>query len=117
MKSHKLQNHRKRVDIVYSTNPNFQYQEEEQEEAVTKEPAQQPLKVLADRSMRRGKTVTLVRGFIGRDEDLEELSKKLKIKCGVGGSTKEGEIIIQGEFVDKVVALLKEMGYAKAKRL
>ena len=64
-----------------------------------------------ERKGRKGKTVTLVTGFVGRSSDLEELSKELKAKCGIGGSVKEGEVILQGEVVERVASLLREMGY------
>ncbi|MCK9271335.1 MAG: translation initiation factor [Bacteroidales bacterium] len=98
-------------DIVYSTNPDFSYQYQEQEQQETLRPAQQNLKVWLDRKMRKGKVVTLVKGFVGSAEDLEALAKFLKTRCGTGGSAKEGEIIIQGEMREKVLAILKSEGY------
>lgn len=96
--------------IVYSTNPNFEnYMNNE--EVVTLPPSQQELKVYLDRKNRGGKTATIVREFIGNEEDLNALGKKLKSACGVGGSVKDGEIIIQGEKRDKVMELLKRDGY------
>lgn len=106
---------KKRLGVVFSTNPDFAYQEEEVPEAETLEPSRQNLTVTIDRKGRAGKQVTLVSGFIGREEDLAELGRTLKVRCGVGGSAKDGEITIQGDFRDRVTALLKEMGY-KAKR-
>lgn len=100
-----------RLDVVYSTNPDFKYSKEEEEVQETLPPAKQTLKVSIDRKQRKGKSVTLVEGFIGSDDDLKELSKVLKTKCGVGGSAKEGEIIIQGEFKQKVAEILSVLGY------
>ena len=103
------------VGVVYSTNPDFQYQYDDEPEAETLPPAKQRLIVSIDRRNRGGKQVTLVTGFVGTADDLKELGKTLKTKCGVGGTAKDGEITIQGDLRDKVVALLKEMGY-NAKR-
>ena len=106
---------KKRLGVVFSTNPDFAYEEEGIPEEATLEPAEQKLIVSIDRKGRGGKQVTLVTGFVGTSDDLAELGRTLKVKCGVGGSAKDGEITIQGDFRDRVVALLKEMGY-KAKR-
>ena len=106
---------KKRLGVVFSTNPDFAYQEEEDQEQETLEPSRQNLIVNIDRKGRGGKQVTLVTGFVGTADDLAELGRTLKVKCGVGGSAKDGEITIQGDFRDRVVTLLKEMGY-KAKR-
>lgn len=107
---------KKRLGVVYSTNPDFEYHEEAAEgEVETPVPSAQRLIVSIDRRNRGGKQVTLVTGFTGRDEDLAELGRKLRVKCGTGGSAKNGEITIQGDFRDKVTAMLKEMGY-NAKR-
>jgi translation initiation factor 1 len=100
-----------RLGVVYSTNADFQYEHEREEEHKTLKPEQQILKVSIDRKQRRGKTVTIISGFIGRDEDLKNLGKKLKTKCGVGGSVKEGDIIIQGEWLKKVNDILQSEGY------
>ena len=97
--------------MVFSTNPDFQYQEETVPEAETLPPAKQRLIVGIDRRNRGGKQVTLVTGFVGKEEDLKELGRQLKVKCGVGGSAKDGEITVQGDLRDKVTALLKEWGY------
>ena len=104
-----------RLGVVYSTNPDFQYETEANAEAETLPPGKQRLLVTIDRRNRGGKQVTLVTGFVGTADDLKELGKTLKTRCGVGGSAKDGEITVQGDFRDKVVALLKEMGY-NAKR-
>ena len=106
---------KERLGVVYSTNPDFKYETSAPEEAATLPPSQQKLIVRIDRRNRGGKQVTLVEGFIGKEEDLAELGRTLKVKCGVGGTAKDGEITIQGDFRDKVVALLTAMGY-KAKR-
>ena len=106
---------KKRLGVVFSTNPDFTYTEEADEEPATIEPAKQNLIVSIDRKGRAGKQVTLVTGFIGTSDDLAELGRTLKVKCGVGGSAKDGEIAIQGDFRDRITTLLKEMGY-KAKR-
>ena len=106
---------KKRLGVVFSTNPDFYYAEESEEEPQTLEPSRQNLIVSIDRKGRGGKQVTLVTGFVGTSDDLAELGRTLKVKCGVGGSAKDGEITIQGDFRDRVVALLKDMGY-KAKR-
>lgn len=106
---------KKRLGVVFSTNPDFQYEEEAEQEPATIEPSKQNLIVSIDRKGRGGKQVTLVTGFVGTAEDLAELGRTLKVKCGVGGSAKDGEITIQGDFRDRVTTLLKDMGY-KAKR-
>lgn len=106
---------KKRLGVVFSTNPDFAYEEEAEAETATLEPQKQNLIVSIDRKGRGGKQVTLVSGFVGTPDDLAELGRTLKVKCGVGGSAKDGEITIQGDFRDRVVALLKDMGY-RAKR-
>lgn len=100
----------------YSTNPDFQFDDHLQEEAETLPKAQQKLYVSIDRKQRGGKEVTLVEGFIGSDDDLKELGKTLKSKCGVGGSAKDGEILIQGKLKDKVFDLLMAEGYSVKKK-
>jgi translation initiation factor 1 len=104
-----------RLGVVYSTNPEFSFQKEENGDISNLPPAQQNLRVQLDRKQRKGKSVTLITGFIGREEDLEALAKLLKTKCGVGGTAKDGEILIQGDFCQKVLDLLLQNGY-KAKR-
>lgn len=104
-------NWKDRLNVVYSTNPDFKYEQEEQSEQTTLPPQKQNLIVAIERKNRGGKTVTLVKGFIGNDDDLAELGKKIKTKCGVGGTAKDGEIIIQGEFKTRIADLLKEWGY------
>ena len=100
------------LGVLYSTNPHYQYQYDDQPEADTLPPSRQRLRVSLDRHHRAGKTVTLVTGFVGTDHDLQALAKTLKNRCGVGGSAKDGEIIIQGDHLDKVRQLLAADGYA-----
>lgn len=100
--------------FVYSTNPNYK-PEEEQESFETLAPGQQDLRVWLEKNHRGGKTATVVKGFVGNDDDLETLGKTLKTKCGTGGSVKDGEIIIQGDHRDKIVTLLSQMGYKSKK--
>ena len=104
-----------RVNIVYSTNPNFQFEQIQDEEISTLAPQQQNLRVMLDRKQRAGKAVTLVTGFVGTLEDLEQLGKLLKTKCGVGGTVKDNQILIQGDFCVKILDILLAQGY-KAKR-
>lgn len=106
---------KKRLGVVFSTDPDYRYEEEKEEEMETLPPEKQRLTVTIDRRNRGGKQVTLVSGFTGTDEDLAALGKILKVRCGVGGSAKNGEITVQGDFRDRVTSLLKEMGY-NAKR-
>lgn len=106
---------KKRIGTVYSTNPDFEYNYESEQEAELLPPQQQKLRVSIDRKQRKGKEVTLITGFIGPEEDLKELGKFLKSKCGVGGSAKDGEVIVQGNNRDKVVELLKAAGYSQTK--
>ena len=97
--------------MVYSTDPDYEYDTGAEPEPETLAPERQELRVWLDRKQRGGKTVTLVRGFEGRADDLAELARMLKQKCGVGGSAKEGEIVIQGDHRDRVVAILTAAGY------
>lgn len=101
----------KNSDIVYSTDPGFQYNKDEASEEETLPPQQQDLRVSLDRRRRKGKEVTLVTGFVGKEDDLKDLGKEIKTKMGVGGSVKTGELIIQGDLRDDVVEFLKEKGY------
>ena len=99
---------------VYSTNPDFVFDYGE-EEIVTLDPAKQNLRIMLDKKQRGGKKVTLISGFQGSDYDLAVLGKELKSACGVGGSVKNGEILLQGDFREKVLALLLQKGYSKTK--
>ncbi len=96
-------------DIMYSTNPDFEFEHEAETETLS--PSEQDLRIWLDKKHRGGKQATLIKGFIGNDNDLKDLAKILKTKCGVGGSSKDGEIIIQGDFRDKVLEILKGIGY------
>ena len=105
-----------RSGVVYSTNPDFQYASDQQQPETDRlAPARQDLRVQLDKKQRGGKMVTLITGYIGAGDDLETLGKLLKSKCGVGGSVKDGEILIQGDHRDRVLKILLELGY-KAKR-
>jgi len=102
--------------FVYSTDPNFKF-ESEDEAAETLAPAKQKLRVRLDTKQRAGKAVTLIEGFVGKQGDLEELGKKLKSYCGTGGSAKDNEIIIQGDQREKVMQWLQRNGYSHAKKI
>lgn len=105
-----------RLGMVYSTNPDYPYTTETSSESVTTlAPSHQRLRVALDRRNRGGKQVTIVADFVGSDDDLKELGKMLRQKCGVGGTAKEGEIIIQGDFRDKIVQILTQAGYRARK--
>lgn len=105
---------RDRLGVVFSTNPNFEYDTDGDNEVATLEPSKQNLKIWLDR-LKGGRVATVVRGFVGSNEDLATLGKELKKSCGVGGTTKDGEIIIQGDHRDRVLELLQKAGY-KCKR-
>jgi translation initiation factor 1 len=109
-KQQKIQN------VVYSTNPNFSYEFEQTDDIQTLPPQQQRLYVSLDRKQRAGKEVTLIEGFVGAEEDLKDLGKILKSKCGVGGSVKDNEILIQGNFKQKIFDLLVKEGYSQTKQ-
>ena len=106
-----------RLNIVYSTNPDFQYETADKEESDTLPKEKQQLKISLDKRNRGGKMVSLITGFVGKEEDLQALGKILKVKCGVGGSAKDGEIIIQGDFRNKLLELLHKEGYIKTRVL
>lgn len=108
-------NWKDRLGVVYSTSSDFNYNNNSKEEQVTLPPQQQSLKVSLDRKKRKGKNVTLVSGFVGSDVDLKTMGKLLKTKCGVGGTAKNGEILVQGDFCNKIIEILKTEGY-KVKR-
>ena len=104
-----------RLNIVYSTNPDFRYEQEGKDDAETLDKNKQLLRVNIEKKGRGGKTVTVIKGFIGREDDLKELGKLLKTKWGTGGSVKEGEILIQGDFKQRLVEILRNEGYTQAK--
>ena len=104
-----------RLGVVYSTNADFEYSNSSDKEAATLPASKQDLRVWLDRRSRAGKTVTLVKGFVGSDDDLKALASLLKQRCGVGGSAKEGEIIIQGDHRERVVEILLKAGYRAKK--
>ena len=105
-----------RINVVYSTNPNFSYDSEEEEVFDTLPKNQQKIYVSIDRKQRAGKEVTLIEGFIGSDDDLKDLGKLLKTKCGGGGTSKDGEIMVQGNFKDKILDILVKEGYTQTKK-
>ena len=100
---------------MYSTNPDFEYDESHEDQAPTLPPQQQNLRVWLDRKKRKGKVVTLVTGFVGTEDDIQSLGKTLKSQCGAGGSVKDGEILVQGDFRERVLDILQKAGY-KAKK-
>lgn len=107
--------HKGRKGVVYSTDPQFGYKNEEAFEEATLPNAQQQLRVMIDKKSRGGKQVTLITGFVGAEDDLQALGKMLKSKCGVGGAAKDGEILIQGDVKEKVFQLLQKEGYGVKK--
>jgi translation initiation factor 1 len=106
---------KERLGVMYSTNPDYRYDTEESPERDTPDKARQLLRISLDKRHRGGKCVTLVTGFEGRSDDLEELGRRLKTKCGVGGSAKDGEIIIQGDLRAKALDILLKEGYVKSR--
>lgn len=106
-----------RMNVVYSTNPDFKYDKEDEQETDTLPKEKQLLRISLDKKNRKGKAVTLITGFMGTTDDLEALGKLLKTKCGVGGSAKEGEIIVQGDLRNKVLDILQKEGYVKARTI
>ncbi len=104
-----------RLGMVYSTNPDFDYNTSADDEQQTLDPSKQNLRVWLDRKQRGGKVATIVKGFVGSEDDLRDLARELKTKCGVGGAAKDGEIIVQGDHRDRVVEILTKSGY-KCKR-
>ena len=106
---------KERLNVVYSTNPDFAYSYDEEEETETINKNQQKLRVSIEKKGRGGKTVTMINGFVGTEDDLKDLGKLLKGKCGVGGTVKDGSILIQGDFKQRIITLLKEEGYTQTK--
>ena len=106
---------KKRLGVVYSSDPDFEYDREKVDQDETLIPKKQNLRVSLDKKQRKGKTVTLISGFIGREEDLKDLGRLLKSKCGVGGTVKNGEILVQGDFCEKILNILKKEGYMAKK--
>ena len=106
---------KERLGVVFSTNPDFAYQDEDQQPMDSLAPGQQKLRLRIEKNGRGGKTVTVVSGFVGKEEELKELARMLKTRCGVGGSCKEGEIIIQGDFKNRIIDILKQEGYTNSK--
>lgn len=106
---------KERLGVMYSTNPDFQYDTKEEEAQDTLPKEKQQLRISLDKRNRGGKAVTLVTGFRGTTADLEALGKFLKVKCGVGGSAKDGEIIVQGDLRPKVLEILQKEGYVKSR--
>ena len=110
-----MSKNKNKVGVVYSTNPDYRYEYDELPQADTLPAVEQRLRVRIERSGRGGKTVTIVDKFIGTDADLEALGKTLKSRCGVGGTVKDGLIIVQGDFRERVVTLLQGLGYTQTK--
>ena len=109
-------NKKHREGIVFSTNPDYEYEYDDELKEETLDPSEQKLKIHLEKKHRGGKIVSIVKGFVGTSEDLSTLGKLLKTKCGTGGSAKDGEIIIQGDCRDKIMAILEKEGY-KYKRV
>ena len=110
-----IKNHKNRVGVVYSTNPNYQYEFEQKQERATLAPEKQVLKILFD-AKRKGKGMTVIKNFSGSEDDMKTLAKKIKNHCGSGGSIKEGDILIQGDMRKKINDYLVDNGY-KVKRI
>ena len=106
---------KKRVGVVYSTNTDFGYSENSDDEMMTLPKNQQKLRLYMERAGRGGKTVTIVKFFVGSEDDMVALCKLIKQKCGVGGSVKDGEIIIQGDHRERLLDILKKEGYTQTK--
>jgi translation initiation factor 1 len=106
-----MMNRKKREGIVYSTNPDFNFREDAPGIPETLAPSRQQLYVWLDSKSRKGKTVTLVKGFVGKEDDMQKLARELKTLCGTGGSLKDSEILIQGNFREKIVTYLEKNGY------
>jgi translation initiation factor 1 len=102
--------------VVYSTNPEYNFEPEDDDNLETLEPEKQVLRIWLDKKNRGGKEATVIKGFAGNDDDLEALAKILKTKCGTGGAAKDGEIIIQGDKRDKVIEILHKLNYKQAKK-
>ena len=105
-----------KLQFAYSTNPSYKPDEDEADTVKTLEPSKQDLRIWIEKKNRGGKVVSIVSGFIGSNDELKELGKQLKSRCGVGGSVKDGEIIIQGDFRERILDLLNELGYKKVKK-
>ena len=110
-------NRKDRIGVTYSTNPDYSYQYQDETEETTLPAEKQLLRISLDKRNRGGKTVTLITGFRGTNDDLTELGKMLKVKCGVGGTAKDGEIVIQGDFRQKIQEILLKAGYTKSRIL
>ncbi len=106
-----MSSNKKNARVVYSTNPDYRYEEEEQEVVMSLPPSQQKLYLSLDKKQRKGKRITLITGFVGNEDDLKNIGKRLKIACGSGGSVKDGEILIQGDFREKVKTMLEKEGF------
>jgi len=104
--------HKNREGVVYSTNPDFQYTENNGEESEILPAQKQKLKIFTDTKMRAGKTVTVIEGFVGKENDLEALCKMLKTSCGAGGTIKDRLVLIQGDHKNKIIDLIKKKGYS-----